>query len=124
MATISGETKTWHKVTVDFETEVTFTESPEASREYRLDVTFTNTDTGGISGNIWRANFNPPNEGNWCFEAFSNWRRKHEPRRADQANYLKSVDAYDHLVVNSFDGTSFQLSAQNIRSNIAEYRNR
>ena len=88
MATISGEQMTWHKITVDFEAPQDFSEEPSTFRDYRLDVTFTNTDTGEVvtipgffaadgdaantnatSGNIWRANFNPPSEGNWEYEA-------------------------------------------------------
>ncbi|MEO1314787.1 MAG: DUF5060 domain-containing protein, partial [Pseudomonadota bacterium] len=43
---ISGELKTWHKVTIDFEAPQSFKEEPETFRDYRLDVTFTNADTG------------------------------------------------------------------------------
>ncbi|MEM7616431.1 MAG: putative collagen-binding domain-containing protein, partial [Pseudomonadota bacterium] len=62
-----------------------------------------------------------------------------DAEREDMAEYLKSVDAYDHLVVlhtfpgqkdiydsllgeEAFDGPSFQTSAQNIRSDIEKYR--
>ena len=88
MATISGEQMTWHKITVDFEAPQDFSEEASTFRDYRLDVTFTNTDTGEVvtipgffaadgdaantnatSGNVWRANFNPPSEGNWEYEA-------------------------------------------------------
>jgi len=65
-----------------------------------------------------------------------------DEERADQAEYLKSVDGYDHLVVihsfpsaiddvydpllddEAFDGTSFQTSAQNIRNEIIEFRDK
>lgn len=88
MATLSGETKTWHKITLDFEAPTSFDEEPETFRDYRLDVTFTNastgetitvpgffaadgnaSETGATSGNIWRANFNPPSEGEWTYTA-------------------------------------------------------
>ncbi|MEM9787294.1 MAG: cadherin-like domain-containing protein [Pseudomonadota bacterium] len=88
MATISGDQMTWHKITLDFEAPQDFSENPSTFRDYRLDVTFTNADTGEVitipgyfaadgdaansnatSGNIWRANFNPPSEGNWTYEA-------------------------------------------------------
>jgi len=88
MATVSGEQMTWHKVTIDFETAEEFTEEASTFRDYRLDVTFTNADTGEVitvpgyfaadgdaantgatSGNIWRVNFNPPSEGDWTYEA-------------------------------------------------------
>ncbi|MFK7764038.1 MAG: DUF5060 domain-containing protein, partial [Roseobacter sp.] len=79
---------TWHKITIDFEAPQTFSEDPSTFRDYRLDVSFRNTDTGetitvpgyfaadgdaansnATSGNIWRVNFNPPSEGNWEYEA-------------------------------------------------------
>ncbi|MEM9230722.1 MAG: Ig-like domain-containing protein [Pseudomonadota bacterium] len=85
---ISGELKTWHKVTIDFESPQNFSEQPETFRDYRLDVTFTNADTGqtitvpgyfaadgdaansgATSGNTWRVNFNPPEAGEWTYEA-------------------------------------------------------
>ncbi|MEM7619422.1 MAG: DUF5060 domain-containing protein [Pseudomonadota bacterium] len=88
MASISGETKTWHKISLDFTSPKVFTEEPDTFRDYRLDVTFTNQDTGEVikipgffaadgdaantsatSGNVWRANFNPPSEGEWIYEA-------------------------------------------------------
>lgn len=88
MATITGEQKTWHKITLDFEAPESFDETASTFRDYRLDVTFRNADTGetvtvpgyfaadgnaansnATSGTIWRANFNPPSEGNWTYEA-------------------------------------------------------
>ncbi|MEO1307118.1 MAG: DUF5060 domain-containing protein, partial [Pseudomonadota bacterium] len=88
MATVTGETKVWHKVTLDFEAPQDFSEDPSTFRDYRLDVTFTNSDTGEVltipgffaadgnaansnatSGNIWSVNFNPPSEGNWTYTA-------------------------------------------------------
>jgi len=84
---ISGELRQWHKVTLDFdgpqgaENQQTFT-------DLRLDVTFTNQDTGqtitvpgyfaadgkaaesgATDGNLWRAHFNPPSTGNWTYQA-------------------------------------------------------
>ncbi|MEL6570390.1 MAG: cadherin-like domain-containing protein [Pseudomonadota bacterium] len=65
-----------------------------------------------------------------------------DQQRADQAEYLKAVDGYDHLVVihsypgqinqvydpllddEPFDGASFQTSAQNIRNEVIEYRDK
>ncbi|MEM8818178.1 MAG: Ig-like domain-containing protein [Pseudomonadota bacterium] len=87
MATISGEQKTWHKITLDFEAPQSFSETPETFRDYRLDVVFTNattgesyrvpgffaadgdaSETGANSGTVWRVNFNPPSEGEWTYE--------------------------------------------------------
>ncbi|MEO1523451.1 MAG: DUF5060 domain-containing protein, partial [Cyanobacteria bacterium J06633_2] len=87
-SSVSGELKTWHKVSIDFEAPETFSENSSTFRDYRLDVTFTNPDTGEVvtvpgffaadgdaantgatSGNIWRVNFNPPSEGNWDYTA-------------------------------------------------------
>ncbi|MEM9043263.1 MAG: DUF5060 domain-containing protein [Pseudomonadota bacterium] len=88
MPAVSGELKQWHKVTLDFESNTVFTEEPETFRDHRLDVTFTNQDTGEVlvipgffaadgdaaesgatSGNVWRVHFNPPSEGNWTYQA-------------------------------------------------------
>ncbi|MEM8826870.1 MAG: DUF5060 domain-containing protein, partial [Pseudomonadota bacterium] len=83
---LSGELKTWHKTTIDLlgpelaETAATFT-------DYRLDVTFTHengttltvpgyfaadgdaAESGATSGNVWRAHFSAPLEGEWTYSA-------------------------------------------------------
>ncbi|MEM6906462.1 MAG: DUF5060 domain-containing protein, partial [Pseudomonadota bacterium] len=88
MPTITGELKEWHKVTLDFQSAQSFQEAPETFRDHRLDVTFTNQDTGEVlvipgffaadgdaaesgatSGNVWRVHFNPPSDGNWTYQA-------------------------------------------------------
>ena len=88
MANISGELKTWHKITLDFVAPQTFSETPSTFRDFRLDVTFTNAETGEVitlpgyfaadgdaantnatSGSVWRVNFNPPSDGTWTYEA-------------------------------------------------------
>ncbi len=89
---ISGEIKTWHKISIDFMTAETFTESPSTFRDHRLDVTFSAThpqtnelvtyevpgffaadgdaaNSGAAEGNVWRVNFTPPFEGEWTYEA-------------------------------------------------------
>ncbi|MEM9231838.1 MAG: DUF5060 domain-containing protein [Pseudomonadota bacterium] len=88
MATVTGTLQEWHKITLDFRSGDTFTEAPSTFRDTRLDVTFTNQDTGqtiivpgffaadgnaansnATSGNVWRVNFNPPSDGNWTYSA-------------------------------------------------------
>ena len=85
---VSGELKTWHKVSIDFMAPKNFKETASTFRDYRLDVTFTNQSTGQVitvpgffaadgdaantsatEGNIWRVNFNPPSVGDWTYEA-------------------------------------------------------
>ncbi|WP_210527179.1 malectin domain-containing carbohydrate-binding protein [Rubellimicrobium arenae] len=87
-ARITGELRTWHKATLDFVAPMTFSESADTFRDYRLDVTFTNArtgetltvpgffaadgdaaDTGASEGRVWRVNFNPPSEGTWTYTA-------------------------------------------------------
>ena len=87
-AILSGQFKTWHKITLDFSTSTSFSESPDTFRDYRLDVAFTNqstgetvrvpgffaadgdaANTGATSGTVWRVNFNPPSEGDWTYKA-------------------------------------------------------
>ncbi len=87
VADISGELRQWHKVSITFEGPQA-TESRNTFANTRLDVTFTNQDTGDVlvipgffaadgdaantsatEGNIWQVNFNPPSTGNWTFEA-------------------------------------------------------
>jgi len=84
---ITGERKTWHKITLDFEGPQR-SENAETFLDFRLNVTFTNAQTGetitvpgyfaadgdaantnATSGNIWRAHFTPPSDGTWTYEA-------------------------------------------------------
>ncbi|MEL7333017.1 MAG: Calx-beta domain-containing protein, partial [Cyanobacteria bacterium J06560_2] len=89
VSTVTGELKTWHKVTVDFVGDFySETTGINPFRDLRLDVTFTNAatgeelvvpgyfaadgdaaNTGATAGNIWRAHFSPPSEGEWSYEA-------------------------------------------------------
>jgi hypothetical protein len=83
-----GDQKAWHKITLDVTLPQTFTETAATFRDHRLDVTFTNdetgrtltvpgffaadgnaADSGAASGKVWRVNFNPPEAGQWRFEA-------------------------------------------------------
>jgi Domain of unknown function (DUF5060) len=84
---LSGELRQWHKVTLDF-AGPSANETAKTFRDYRLDVTFVNAETGtrmivpgyfaadgnaansnSTSGNVWRAHFSPPETGEWRWEA-------------------------------------------------------
>ena len=81
--TLSGERKTWHKITLDF-TGPNRGENPDTFLDYRMDVTFTNGSTryvvpgyfaadgdaansGASSGNVWRVHFAPDKVGMWRY---------------------------------------------------------
>ncbi len=84
---VSGELKTWHKVTIDFTGPDTREKAtPNPFTDYRLDVTFRNGkttyvapgyyaadgDAGNTSadaGNVWRVHFAPDKTGRWTYEA-------------------------------------------------------
>ena len=84
---VSGELKTWHRVTVSFAGPTTSeTATPNPFLNYRLDVTFTHGDqmfvvpgyfaadgnaaeSSASEGNIWRAHFMPNAEGEWRYTA-------------------------------------------------------
>jgi len=88
-ATVRGELKTWHKVTLSFEgPESSENATPNPFTDYRLDVTFTHAASGksytvpgyyaadgnaghtsADSGNIWRVHFAPDTVGKWTYEA-------------------------------------------------------
>lgn len=88
-ATVSGELKIWHKVTLSFEgPETNENATPNPFTDYRLDVTFTNLESGKIytvpgyyaadgnagqtsadGGNIWRVHFAPDVTGHWTYQA-------------------------------------------------------
>ena len=86
-ASIAGELKQWHKVTLDF-TGPKMGESAGTFLDHRLDVTFKHSatgqtitvpgyfaadgraaDSGASAGSVWRAHFNPPKDGSWTWEA-------------------------------------------------------
>ena len=87
-AKVTGELKQWHKVTLEFQGPEMSETDPDTFRDYRLNVTVTNNQTGEIvivpgyfaadgnasetgatSGNIWRAHFNPSDVGTYSYEA-------------------------------------------------------
>jgi hypothetical protein len=85
--TVSGETKTWHRVTITFDGPSTSeTATPNPFRDYRLDVTFTKggrslkvpgfyaadgnaAETSATSGGKWRVRFCPDEAGTWTYTA-------------------------------------------------------
>jgi hypothetical protein len=88
-ATVTGELKLWHNVAVTFDGPSTSEDAnPNPFRSYRLNVTFTHAasgkkyvvpgyfaadgdaaNTSATSGNKWRVNFTPDEEGDWNFVA-------------------------------------------------------
>jgi len=86
-AVLSGESKTWHTITIIFTgPDSDENANPNPFRDYRLNVTFTKgqkqyvvpgyyaadgnaAQTGAGSGNKWRVHFIPDEEGQWNFKA-------------------------------------------------------
>ena len=86
-AEISGELKTWHRVTISFDgPESSETATPNPFTNYRLDVTFTHgnqtvvvpgfyaadgdaANSSAESGSIWQVHFSPNEEGEWSYKA-------------------------------------------------------
>ena len=88
-ASVSGELRKWHKVTLSFDGPSTSeTSTPNPFTNYRLDVTFRHagsgktyvvpgyyaadgnaSNTSATSGNVWRAHFAPDESGTWTYVA-------------------------------------------------------
>ena len=88
-ASVSGELRKWHKVTLSFNGPSTSeSATPNPFTNYRLDVTFRHSGSGksyvvpgyyatdgnaantsASSGNVWRAHFAPDETGTWTYEA-------------------------------------------------------
>ena len=87
MAKVGGELRQWHKVTLEFQGPAG-REDEDTFLDHRLDVTFKHAgtgktitvpgyfaadgdaaDSGASKGNVWQANFNPPETGGWTWEA-------------------------------------------------------
>ena len=88
-ATVGGELRMWHKVTLDFAGPATGEMAdPNPFTDYRLDVTFTHpatgksyvvpgyyaadgnaANTGASTGNLWRVHFAPDRIGSWTYSA-------------------------------------------------------
>ena len=90
VATVSGELKQWHTVTLDYAgpTHSETDASPNPFLDYRLDVTFTHVESGerfvvpgyfaadgraaetsSSRGDVWRAHFTPDETGAWRYDA-------------------------------------------------------
>ena len=86
-ATVAGELRQWHKVTLDLKGPQG-REDADTFLDHRLDVTFRHSgtgreitvpgyfaadgdaaDTGAKAGDVWRVHFNPPETGNWTWKA-------------------------------------------------------
>ena len=83
---VSGELRTWHKVTLTFDGPATSeTANPNPFTDYRLTVTFAQgakryvvpgyyaadgdaANTGASAGNKWRVHFAPSEEGRWTYQ--------------------------------------------------------
>ncbi|MBN2183000.1 MAG: DUF5060 domain-containing protein, partial [Sedimentisphaerales bacterium] len=92
-AAVSGELKKWHNITLTFAgPQTNETAEPNPFRDYRLNVTFSKGDkqyvvpgyytadgnaaqTSAKSGNKWRVNFLPDEQGQWNFVASFRTRR-------------------------------------------------
>lgn len=105
--TVSGTLTKWHTVVVDFAGPTTSeADANNPFTDYRLNVTFTHTDSGTTlivpgfydgdgngngSGNVWRVRFTPELEGEWSYTA----------------SFRAGVDVAMSLVANDGSATSF-----------------
>ncbi len=121
-ATISGELRQWHRVTLTFDgPTVSEGGSPNPFLDYRLSVTFTNggkqytvpgffaadgnaAETGATSGNKWRVHFTPDATGTWTYQV--SFRTGSNVAVSDQAG-AGTPGSLDGL------SGSFQVSASN-----------
>jgi hypothetical protein len=122
-ATITGELKKWHKVTLSWNGPSTGeTAATNPFSDYRLNVTFSHAgsgksyvipgyfaadgnaaETSAQSGNVWRAHFAPDEAGEWTYSVSFR----------TGADVAASTDANAGSSVGSFDGESgsFQIGA-------------
>ena len=86
-ATLSGEMRQYHKVTLTFESSTTYSETNSTYEDIRMDVTITSpssktyvvpgyfaadgnaAESSATSGNKWRVNFNPSETGTYSYVA-------------------------------------------------------
>lgn len=112
-ATVTGELKKWHPVTISLEgPEVNETSTPNPFMDYRFEVVFSLSnisitvpgyfaadgnaaESGATSGNIWRAHFIPPQTGSWTYR--TSFRQGTDVAISTDPNAGTPVDAYDDV---------------------------
>ena len=112
-ATVTGELKKWHPITVSLEgPQASETGSPNPFLNYRFDVIFSQAElsirvpgyfaadgnaaeTSSTSGNIWRAHFIPPRTGNWTYR--TSFRQGSDVAISTDANAGSAVAGYDDV---------------------------
>jgi len=107
---MSGELKTWHKVTITFDgPQTSETAEPNPFTDYRLNVTFSKgarqyhvpgyyaadgnaANTSAVAGNQWRVHFAPCEAGRWAYRAsFRKGRQiiaSDDPQAGTSAGYM------------------------------------
>lgn len=109
---VSGELRTWHKVTLTFDGPNTSEQAePNPFTDYRLDVVFKQGDhslivpgyyaadgdaaqTSAESGNKWRVHFSPDRAGEWSWTA--RFRTGEDVAMADSASAGKTAGFFDN----------------------------
>ena len=116
---ISGELKTWHKITITFDGPSTSeTAEPNPFMDYRLTVTFSQgqmqyvvpgyyaadgqaAETGADAGNKWRVHFAPGAEGLWryqvSFRAGNDIIADEDPQAGTSAGYMDGETGSFHV---------------------------
>lgn len=107
-ATVSGELKKWHKITLTFEgPETNENAEPNPFRDYRLNVTFIKgekrcvvpgyyaadgnaAETGATEGNKWCVHFVPDEQGQWSYKA--SFRTGHDIALSDNPGLAIAFD--------------------------------
>jgi len=138
---ISGELKTWHKITITFDGPETSEQAePNPYLHYRLNVTFSNGDstylvpgyyaadgnaanTSADSGNKWRVHFAPDATGTWNYEVSfrqgENVAVNDDPDAGESAGYMDGeTDSFD---VKPSDKTGRDMRAKGRLNYIGEH---
>ncbi len=112
--TVSGEMKTWHKITIEIDGPETYEQAvPNPFLDYKLDVTFSKgnkeftvpgyfaadenaAESSANGGSVWRAHFSPDEPGVWKYEI--DFKKGKNIAVSEKKNYGES------LPVNGFTG--------------------